>query len=189
LDQSAFPKVVTLTVTNFTEQLFFLQKLHVLKVMVACTPVSSSVMDSDIVMTEAVAAEHTVSLFSPLTMDLKVAVEALIIVLERLSDAPDDMAILRAFVDDPENTNKSHLLDCVSRLMLRQDLTMFIIRTFRPLAVDLVARWLTPRFLDFLVSNDSIHIVYRIESTAKAFSLILPIAPQTKRYDFVVFMA
>ncbi|KAI9276342.1 P-loop containing nucleoside triphosphate hydrolase protein [Umbelopsis sp. AD052] len=144
-------------------------------------------MDSDIVMTEAVAAEQKVSLFSPLTMDLKVAVEALIIVLERLSDSPDDMTILRAFVADPDNANKSNLLDCVSRLMLRQDLTMFIIRTFRPLAVDLVARWLTPRFLDFLVSNDSIHIVYRIESTAKAFSLILPIAPQTKSLAVTFF--
>jgi hypothetical protein len=138
-------------------------------------------MDSDIVMTEAVAAEQKVSLFSPLAMDLKVAVDALATALERSPHTPQDMTILRSFVADPENADKSQLLDCVSRLMLRQDLTLLIVKTFRPLAVDLVARWLTPRFLDFLISNDNIHIVYRIESTAKAFSVILPIAPQTKR--------
>lgn len=138
-------------------------------------------MDSDILMTEAVAAEQKVSLFSPLTMDLKAAVDALATALDRSPHATQDMTILRSFVADPENVNKAQLLDCVSRLMLRHDLTLFIVQTFRPLAVDLVARWLTPRFLDFFISNDNIHIVYRIESTAKAFSVILPIAPQTKR--------
>ncbi|KAH8552550.1 P-loop containing nucleoside triphosphate hydrolase protein [Umbelopsis sp. PMI_123] len=138
-------------------------------------------------MTEAVTAERKISLFSPLNMDLKAAVGELIIVLERLPNTLDELPVLRALVADPENANKSHLLDCVARLMLRQDLTMFIIKTFRPLAVDLVARWLTPRFLDFLVSDDSTHIVYRIESTAKAFSLILPIAPQTKSLAVTFF--
>jgi len=144
-------------------------------------------MDSDILMTEAVAAEQKVSLFSPLTMDLKAAVDALATALDRSPHATQDMTILRSFVADPENVNKAQLLDCVSRLMLRHDLTLFIVQTFRPLAVDLVARWLAPRFLDFLISNDNIHIVYRIESTAKAFSVILPIAPQTKSLAVTFF--
>jgi hypothetical protein len=140
------------------------------------------VMDRDTLMTEAVTEEKNASLFSPLNMDLKVELDALVQVLHRLPTSSQDMAALQAYAADLDHADKSQVLDSIARLMLRPDLTLYIVKTFRPLAIDLVARWLTPRFLDFLVSPDNFHTVYRIETMAKAFSIILPIVPQTKRY-------
>jgi hypothetical protein len=139
------------------------------------------VMDSDTLMTEAVIPERNCRIFTPLSMDMKAAAESLTTVLDRLPNASQDIELLHGFVENPENVDKSQILDCVARLMLRHELTLYIVKTFRPVVIDLVARWLTPRFLDFLMSTDNFNIVHKIESVAKAFSVILPIVPQTKR--------
>ncbi|KAM3579719.1 AAA ATPase midasin [Umbelopsis sp. WA50703] len=144
-------------------------------------------MDRDTLMTEAVTEEKNASLFSPLNMDLKVELDALVQVLHRLPTSSQDMAALQAYAADLDHADKSQVLDSIARLMLRPDLTLYIVKTFRPLAIDLVARWLTPRFLDFLVSPDNFHTVYRIETMAKAFSVILPIVPQTKSLAVTFF--
>ncbi|CAG8452138.1 711_t:CDS:10 [Ambispora gerdemannii] len=105
--------------------------------------------------------------------------------------------------DNEEDNNKneyliSPLFSCVSELLLIPDLTIHIANFFRPLLIDLVARWLllpqnnhkNAETFDnsFDTTNDN-SLVSRVECVAHAFSILLPIAPQLKRQAFVTYNA
>lgn len=83
-------------------------------------------------------------------------------------------------------TSKTQLLDTVSKAMLKPEWTLSVVRLFRPIVIDLVARWTLPGFTDFLdsasASPNANRTVYKIELVAKAISVVLPIVPQVKRF-------
>jgi hypothetical protein len=100
--------------------------------------------------------------FNPLDFDLKGAIGQLEI--------------------DANNSQGSELLDLVSRSMLDPNLTLRVVRACRPIVIDLVARWTLPGFTSFLDQH-----VNKTELVAKAFSLMLPVVPQVKRYGGLLF--
>lgn len=135
---------------------------------------SLSVMDYEIVASD---------LYNPLSIDLHDAVKrfqasfldgiptATTMFLDR-----SDLDNLYHFVSNPASTPKTKVLDSLSRCMLNPRWTQTIVKLFRPIAMDLVARWTMPGFTTFLDGA-----VNRIEFVAKAFSIVLPILPQVKR--------
>ncbi|KAI8077783.1 P-loop containing nucleoside triphosphate hydrolase protein [Halteromyces radiatus] len=96
-----------------------------------------------------------------------------------------DFTIFQTFLNDPQTVSKSQVLDTVSQCMLYRPWTSLVIQWFRPIAIDLIARLVTPGFLDFIkmdhvsTSNSSI-TVYKLELVAKTFASVLSIVPQVK---------
>lgn len=122
------------------------------------------------------------STFNPLAFDLLKAVTQLSTLVEGSTFAGVDLQILQS----PTTANsRSQLLDVVSKTMLRPEWTTSVVRLFRPIVIDLVARWTLPGFTTFLdsapLSPNASSTVYKIELVAKAFSTVLPIVPQVKR--------
>lgn len=138
-------------------------------------------IDSDTTMT-TVAKVIDDSTFNPLAFDLMKAVTQLSTLVEGSTFAGVDLQILKT---PNAATSKSQLLDIVSKAMLRPEWTTSVVRLFRPIVIDLVARWTLPGFTTFLdsasVSPNASSTVYKIELVAKAFSTVLPIVPQVKR--------
>lgn len=122
------------------------------------------------------------STFDPLAFDLLKAVTQLSTLVEGSTFAGVDLQLLQS----PITTNsRSQLLDVVSKSMLKPEWTTSVVRLFRPIVIDLVARWTLPGFTTFLdsapLSPNASSTVYKIELVAKAFSTVLPIVPQVKR--------
>jgi midasin len=121
--------------------------------------------------------------FNPLAFDLLKAVSQLSTLIGGSTFGSVDLGILH----DPTTTtaSRSQLLDTVSKAMLKPEWTLSVIRLFRPIAIDLVARWTLPGFTNFLdsapASPNASKTVYKIELVAKAISIVLPIVPQVKR--------
>jgi midasin len=138
-------------------------------------------IDSDTPMT-TVAEVTDYSTFNPLAFDLMKAVTQLSTLVEGSTFAGVDLQLLSA---PTLATSRSQLLDIISKAMLRPEWTTSIVRLFRPIVIDLVARWTLPGFTTFLdsasVSPNASRTVYKIELVAKAFSTVLPIVPQVKR--------
>lgn len=139
-------------------------------------------IDSDTPMTTATTEVVDSSTFNPLGFDLMKAVTQLSSLVEGSTFAGVDLQQLKT----PNTTiSKSQLLDIVSKVMLRPEWTTSVVRLFRPIVIDLVARWTLPGFTTFLdtasVSPNTSSTVYKIELVAKAFSTVLPIVPQVKR--------
>jgi midasin len=128
--------------------------------------------------------EHTRrDLFDPLTFDLPNAVRGL--QATTLNDSyflkVIDTRLLDTFVSAPTPSLHTSVLNTVSQCLLNPEWTRSVVASFRPIAIDLVARWLTPGFTSFLESVPPTNgAVYRLETVAKAFSLLLPTIPQVK---------
>ncbi|KAI8972107.1 hypothetical protein BDB01DRAFT_854805 [Pilobolus umbonatus] len=125
--------------------------------------------------------EHEHSVYDPLSFDLMTAVQLL---SEQLtaSDLPGiDLTSLHS------TTSNTQLLNTISQCMLHPSWTLTTIHLFRPLAIDLIARWTLPGFTTFLDATSQSSTVYKIELVAKAFSLVLPIVPQVKSLAVTYF--
>ncbi|KAI9260402.1 hypothetical protein EDC94DRAFT_542138 [Helicostylum pulchrum] len=144
-------------------------------------------IDSDTTMT-TVAKVIDDSTFNPLAFDLMKAVTQLSTLVEGSTFAGVDLQILKT---PNAATSKSQLLDIVSKAMLRPEWTTSVVRLFRPIVIDLIARWTLPGFTTFLdsasVSPNASSTVYKIELVAKAFSTVLPIVPQVKSLAVTYF--
>ncbi|KAI7907509.1 P-loop containing nucleoside triphosphate hydrolase protein [Cokeromyces recurvatus] len=144
-------------------------------------------VNSDISVTEANqdAIDKT---FNPLNFDFMKAVSQLSTLIDRSTFGNESFDVLHT----PNlATSKSQLLDAVSKAMLNPKWTLSTISLFRPIVIDLVARWTLPGFADFLdhastLTNTS-KTVYKIELIAKAFSVTLPIMPQVKSLAVTYF--
>ncbi|KAG0168625.1 AAA ATPase midasin [Apophysomyces sp. BC1034] len=132
-------------------------------------------------------------LYNPLAIDLKAAVHKLQSTC--LQDSPAfanvDTQLFHAFATNPDSVPRSKLLDTVSQCMLNPKWTLQIVDLFRPIAIDLIARWATPGFTAFLEaipsSPSTSSAVNRIELVAKAFGLVLPLVPQVKSLAVTYF--
>lgn len=138
-------------------------------------------IDSDMPLT-TIAEVKDYSTFNPLAFDLMKAVNQLSTLVEGSTFANVDLQLLQS-----PNTasSRSELLNIISKAMLRPEWTTSIVRLFRPIVIDLVARWTLPGFTTFLdsapASPNASRTVYKNELVAKAFSNVLPIVPQVKR--------
>lgn len=138
-------------------------------------------MESDTKMT-TVTESVDFDTFNPLSFDLLKAVSQLSTLIGGSTFESVDLDILH---EPTKATSNSQLLDIVSKAMLKPEWTISIIRLFRPIVIDLVARWTLPGFTAFLdfasASPNASKTVYKIELVAKAISIVLPIVPQVKR--------
>lgn len=125
-------------------------------------------------------------LYNPLAIDLLEAVRQ----LQRIIPAENrllDTKILDEYTFNSESVTKTAVLDKLSQCLLAPPYTLPMISVFRPIVIDLVARWLTPGFTNFLETDNN--AVQKIELVAKAFSVILPVVPQVKRWvkkDYII---
>ncbi|KAI8339483.1 P-loop containing nucleoside triphosphate hydrolase protein [Chlamydoabsidia padenii] len=125
-------------------------------------------------------------LFDPLQFDLDYAINQLR--SSTLSSTIDnqhaiDFTLFQTYIDNPSSINKSQLLDTVAQCLLYRPLTFKVLEWFRPIAIDLVSRLVTPGFLDFIqhsATTLSSITVYKLELVARTFALTLPIVPQVK---------
>lgn len=124
--------------------------------------------------------------FNPLAFDFIHAVNQLSTLIGSSTFGSVDLDVLHQAATFTDATSKSQLLDTVSKAMLKPEWTLSVVRLFRPIVIDLVARWTLPSFTDFLdsasASPNANRTVYKIELVAKAVSVVLPIVPQVKRY-------
>lgn len=139
-------------------------------------------VDLDTTMTPVTEiAAHTI--FNPLAFDLLKAVSQMSTLVGGSTFGSIDLDILHN--TKTTTASRSQLLDTVSKAMLKPEWTLSVIRLFRPIVIDLVARWTLPGFTNFLDSAPASHnaskTVYKIELVAKAISVVLPIVPQVKR--------
>lgn len=120
--------------------------------------------------------------FNPLSFDLLKAVSQLSTLIGGSTFESVDLEILH---EPTKATSNSQILDTVAKAMLKPEWTISVIRLFRPIVIDLVARWTLPGFTTFLdfasASPNASKTVYKIELVAKAISIVLPIVPQVKR--------
>ncbi|CAG8469891.1 6305_t:CDS:10 [Ambispora leptoticha] len=151
-------------------------------------------------------------IFDPLSTNLITSTEKLISKINEIQTKNplqpiiniQQQKILTEFIsyfknDNEEDNNKngyliSSLFCCISELLLIPALTFHIANFFRPLLIDLVARWLllpqnnynsihnkSAEIFDasFDPANDN-SLMSRVECVAHSFGLLLPIAPQLK---------
>ncbi|KAI8371327.1 P-loop containing nucleoside triphosphate hydrolase protein [Radiomyces spectabilis] len=132
-------------------------------------------------------------LYNPLDLDLKASVKAFqSLCLEGKQEfLATDLHVLQTFLDNPASVSRSTVLDTLSKCMLNPSWTLHIVKLFRPIAIDLVARWVTPGFTAFLDDTPTLNrtsaTVHKIELVAKAFSIVLPILPQVKSFTVTYF--
>ena len=151
---------------------------------------------------EAVAS----TIHDPLSMDLSAATIDLLKFLEiqtyiKLTDkilSPLQRHALTVFADGTKALTRQEtgqVLNIISNLLKNEHLACKVVQLFRPILLDLVARWLvsdpaSSPLLDQtrqMSDNNSLADHNRnsqqdLESMARAFALILPIVPQVKRY-------
>ncbi|CEP09720.1 hypothetical protein [Parasitella parasitica] len=144
-------------------------------------------IDSDIIMASATSASEP-HVFNPLAFDLSKAVSQLSTLIGSSTFGSVDLDIIHGA---NSLTAKSRLLDTVAKAMINPAWTLGAIRLFRPIVIDLVARWTLPGFTNFLdstpASPNASRTVYKIELVAKAFSIVLPIVPQVKSLAVTYF--
>lgn len=146
------------------------------------------------------------TIHDPLSMDLSAATTDLLEFLDtqtyiKLSDkilSPLQRHALTVFADGTKALTRQEtgqVLNILSNLLKNEHLTCKVVQLFRPILLDLVARWLvsdpaSSPLLDQtqqMSDNSSLADHNRssqqdLESMARAFALILPIVPQVKRY-------
>ncbi|KAI9498450.1 P-loop containing nucleoside triphosphate hydrolase protein [Zychaea mexicana] len=139
-------------------------------------------------MTPAAPDHH--DLYNPLAFDLPGAIRQLLQVMSSTTTATArndnnttiDARLLERYVDNPTLVPGSQVLDTLSVCLLHSAYTRSMISLFRPIVLDLVARWATPAFLR------EPNVVNRIERVAKAFSIVLPAVPQVKSLAVTYFI-
>lgn len=147
------------------------------------------------------------SIHDPLSMDLSAATTDLLEFLDtqtyiKLTDkilSPIQRHALTVFADGTKTLTRletGQVLNIISNLLKNEHFACKVVQLFRPILLDLVARWLVsdPTSSPLLdqtqqqtSDNNSLADHNRnsqqvLESMAKAFALILPIVPQVKRY-------
>ncbi|KAI9314232.1 P-loop containing nucleoside triphosphate hydrolase protein [Dichotomocladium elegans] len=131
------------------------------------------------------------ALYNPLAIDLQCAVRQFqtTCCIEPLPvptyAAAIDLRVLQQYASNPASVPTSRVLEILSQCLLNSAWTQSMVTLFRPIVIDLVARWVTPGFTTFLEMADTkstkpAGAVNRIEVVAKAFSIILPVVPQVK---------
>lgn len=138
------------------------------------------------------------TIHNPLRMDLSSATTDLLEFLDtqtqvRPSEATLSHSQRQTLVSFADSTNSSsresttEALNIISQLLKNEHFSIKVVELFRPIVVDLVARWLTTDASSPRLGNSSGADLNRnaqgdLESMARAFALILPIVPQTTRY-------
>lgn len=138
---------------------------------------STAAMENDVPITTIMDLVED-DLYNPLAIDLPGTVrhfQSSILAENQLLDTK----ILEQYACNPENVAKSAVLDKLSQCLLAPPYTLPMIKLFRPIVIDLVARWLLPGLTSFL-ETDNNNAIQKIELVAKAFSVILPVVPQVK---------
>ncbi|KAL7319508.1 AAA ATPase midasin [Mucor circinelloides] len=150
-------------------------------------------VDSDTIMATTTTATLVTEsdVFNPLAFDFIHAVNQLSTLIGSSTFGSVDLDVLHQAATFTDATSKSQLLDTVSKAMLKPEWTLSVVRLFRPIVIDLVARWTLPSFTDFLdsasASPNANRTVYKIELVAKAVSVVLPIVPQVKSLAVTYF--
>ncbi|OAQ30077.1 P-loop containing nucleoside triphosphate hydrolase protein [Linnemannia elongata AG-77] len=151
------------------------------------------------------------TIHDPLSMDLSAATTDLLEFLDtqtyiKLSDkilSPLQRHALTVFADGTKALTRQEtgqVLNILSNLLKNEHLTCKVVQLFRPILLDLVARWLVsdPASSPLLgqtqqmSDNSSLADHNRssqqdLESMARAFALILPIVPQVKSFAVRLF--
>ncbi|KAG1445505.1 hypothetical protein G6F56_009893 [Rhizopus delemar] len=122
------------------------------------------------------------NIFDPLAFDLLDATEQLSTYISE-NDSPTFRHVIDLeALKKPNTISRSDLLDLISKALLQPLWTLTIVRLFRPILIDLIGRWTLPGFTTFMDGLASLSPpVHTIELVAKAFSNVLPIAPQVKK--------
>ena len=141
------------------------------------------------------------TIHNPLSMDLSSAVADLLGFLDTqthvgltertLSSA--QRQVLAVFADGAVPLGRAETakaLNIISHLLKNEHFSIKIVELFRPLVLDLVARWLAAdsasspllgQTSNLPDANHNKNSQQDLESMARAFALILPIVPQVKR--------
>ncbi|KAI8145635.1 P-loop containing nucleoside triphosphate hydrolase protein [Fennellomyces sp. T-0311] len=119
--------------------------------------------------------------YNPLAFDLPNAIRQLETTCQLSTNPSIDVQLLDRYVQNPRSVSTTNVLDTLSRCLLHSAYTPTMISLFRPIVLDLVARWATPAFI-----NEP-NAVNRIEWVAKAFSIVLPVVPQVKSLAVTYF--
>lgn len=137
------------------------------------------------------------SIHDPLGMDLSAATAGLLDFLDTQIDntrsldrilSSTQRQALEVFVDASQTLSRAkttQALNLISQLLKNEHLSIKIVELYRPLVLDLVARWLVPEYAALSPLNDQEYahrsLPQDLEDMARAFALILPIVPQVKR--------
>jgi type II secretory pathway component PulM len=125
--------------------------------------------------------------FDPLCFDLVDALNAFSTWISNQNVQIQAHAAVKKFHVARASSTTSAMLDQLSSMLRCQEFTAQIQLLFRPLAVDLVARWLSNvqnRFgvasLD--IADAPVDHMSETERAAQAFATLLPTSPQLKSY-------
>jgi hypothetical protein len=130
----------------------------------------------------------TTTLHDPLSMDLSYATTELLDFLDTLPTVGSRLPqaqrhALTVFANGAvalSTAETNHALNTIATLLKNEHISIKIVELYRPLVLDLVARWLAADSLS-MMDTDS-NVLQDLESMARAFALILPIVPQATRY-------
>lgn len=127
-------------------------------------------------------AHSTMSdLYNPLAIDLQTTIQqfqATCVSRDSPLPAAIDLSLLQQYLNQPDSVQQSKVLDQLSQCLCYPPWTRPMVSLFRPIIIDLVARWTMPGFTTSLETTSTVH---KIELVAKAFSVLLPVVPQVKR--------
>lgn len=141
------------------------------------------------------------SIHDPLSMDLATATTGLLDFLDTQSNSIKSLErvlssiqrqALEAFADVSKPLSRAETsqgLNLISHLLKNEHISIKVVELYRPLILDLVARWLAPgsASLSPLIDQESGHnssirsLPQDLEDMARVFALILPVVPQVKR--------
>ncbi|CEI96453.1 Putative Midasin [Rhizopus microsporus] len=129
------------------------------------------------------------NIFDPLSFDFLAAVQQLSAYVIEQEESALDAIIDLEVLKNPNSISRSDLLDLVSRAMINPSWTLAVVRLFRPIVIDLIGRWTMPGFTTLIETalSKTHTTVHTTELIAKAFSVILPIAPQVKNLAVLYF--
>ncbi|KAF9194234.1 AAA ATPase midasin [Haplosporangium sp. Z 11] len=144
------------------------------------------------------------SIHDPLSMDLSSATTDLLAFLDthpHITDnilSPAQRHALAVFADGTTPLSRvetTQVLNIISRLLKSEHISVKIVEFYRPLVVDLVARWLATDSTSSPLIDQSNRLdadlnkgsQQDLESMARTFALILPIVPQVKSFAVRLF--
>ncbi|KAG0341494.1 AAA ATPase midasin [Podila horticola] len=135
----------------------------------------------------------TTTLHDPLSMDLSHATTELLDFLDTLPTVGSRLPqaqrhALTVFADGAvalSTAETNHALNIIATLLKNEHSSIKIVELYRPLVLDLVARWLAADSLS-MMDTDS-NALQDLESMARAFALILPIVPQATSFAVRLF--
>ncbi|ORY03799.1 P-loop containing nucleoside triphosphate hydrolase protein, partial [Basidiobolus meristosporus CBS 931.73] len=126
--------------------------------------------------------------FDPLRFDLSAAISSLVEHITQLESTASlqlltnrQRHVLDKYRPHQDDIKKGELLDTLAQLLVRPELTLIIAHLFRPLLIDLSARWNRSEILSSYpqISTDFSNFT-QVEVVAMAYAKLLNIAPQLK---------